>query len=111
MIKPRNIYDSPNSSVIDEYYENIVNGDVRIERIISTGQTTPDDKWYDQETDEWVILLEGNAIILFEDSVEISLQKGDYILIKAHEKHRVTYTSTEPECIWLAVHGNLSLSK
>lgn len=111
MIKPRNIYDSPNSLGTEEFFETLVKGDVRIERIISFGHTTPADQWYDQESDEWVILLEGNAIVLFEDNVEVSLQNGDYILIKAHEKHRVTFTSSEPACIWLAVHGNLTLSR
>jgi cupin 2 domain-containing protein len=32
---------------------------VRLERIVSTGQTTPDGDWYDQTADEWVVLLRG----------------------------------------------------
>ena len=32
---------------------------VRLERIVSTGQTTPDGDWDDQTADEWVVLLRG----------------------------------------------------
>ncbi|MGA1199705.1 MAG: cupin, partial [Candidatus Latescibacterota bacterium] len=32
----------------------------------------------------------------------------DHILIPAHKKHRVTHTSTDPPCIWLAIHGSLT---
>lgn len=110
MIKPRNIFDHTKTIDTKEIVESIVQGDVKIERIVSSGQTSPEDQWYDQEHDEWVLLLEGNAIITFEDAEEVSLIKGDYILIKAHEKHRVTYTSTHPPCVWLAIHGNLTLS-
>jgi cupin 2 domain-containing protein len=109
MIRLRNIYNTPKQIESNEFFENIAKGDVRIERILSSGQTTPIDEWYDQESDEWVILLDGNATIIFENTEEISLQKGDYFLIKAHEKHRVTYTSIQPPCVWLAVHGKLDL--
>jgi cupin 2 domain-containing protein len=34
---------------------------VRIERIVSTGQSTPEDQTYKQESDEWVLLLTGAA--------------------------------------------------
>ena len=66
-----------------------------IERIISTGQTTPLGEWYDQETDEWVILLQGKAELSYEDGERIGLQAGDYLVIPAHVKHRVEYTSQE----------------
>ena len=36
---------------------------VRIERIVSTGQTTPPGQWYDQSGDEWVALLAGRATL------------------------------------------------
>ncbi len=109
MTKLRNLFEIPVSDIDDELTENLVEGNTRIERIISTGQTTPAGQWLDQEFDEWVVLLNGQATLLFEDNEEIKLTKGDYILIKAHEKHRVTYTSAEPPCVWLAVHGKLSL--
>ena len=76
---------------------------IRIEHIVSSGQTSPETGWYDQDEQEWVVLLEGDAQIEFEDSRIIHIYKGDYLLIEAHQKHKVIYTSTEPSCVWLAV--------
>jgi cupin 2 domain-containing protein len=80
---------------------------VIIERIISTGQTTPAGIWYDQERDEWVVLLQGQARLLWENGKVMNMAAGDWVLIPAHERHRVEYTSQEPPCIWLAVQGRL----
>ena len=76
-----------------------------LERIISTGQTTPPGQWYDQETHEWVVLLSGAAALLFagEDQVRI-LHPGDYLLIPAHCRHRVEWTEPEQKTVWLALH-------
>lgn len=92
----------------EELFETLAAGDALIERIVSTGQTTPEDQWYDQEKDEWVILLQGEAKLLFMEGEEVTLRKGDYLFIRAHEKHRVTYTSSDPPSVWIAVHANLS---
>lgn len=110
MTKLRNLFEIPDLGIDNEFSEILAEGDIRIERIVSTGQITPEGQWYDQEVDEWVVLLNGEARLLFEDREEISLTKGDYILIKAHEKHRVIHTSTQPPCIWLAIHGRFSLT-
>jgi cupin 2 domain-containing protein len=91
-----------------EVFQKIAEGSSRIERIVSLGQTTPENEWYDQESDEWVLLIQGVATIEFFNIGIINLTSGDYILIKAHQKHRVTFTSIDPACIWLAVHGNFS---
>lgn len=80
-------------------------GDFKIERIVSRGHESPSDFWYDQETTEWVLLLKGSAIILFEEPEEtISLEPGDWIEIAAHRRHRVDSTAKEAETVWLAVH-------
>ena len=76
------------------------NGGVRIERIISTGQVSD---WYDQDETEFVSLLEGNAVIAFENDRVVAMSKGDTVLIQKHERHRVSYTSSEPPCVWLCV--------
>ena len=103
-----NIFDLPSSLPNKELFESLVSADnILIERIISTGQTTPPGEWYDQDRDEWVILLQGFADLSYADGREIKLTAGDYLLIPAHQKHRVEYTSSEPPCIWLAIHGNL----
>ena len=80
---------------------------ILIERIISSGQTTPEGEWLEQERDEWVILLQGEAELAYSDYSQIRLKTGDYLLIPAHQKHRVSYTSNEPPCIWLAIHSDL----
>lgn len=100
-----NIFDLP-APLVGEMFEPLVQNDqILIERIISTGQTTAIEEWYDQTRDEWVVLLQGEARIGYEDGHEVSLHLGDYLLIPAHQKHRVAYTSTEPPCIWLAIHA------
>ena len=75
-------------------------GNIRIERIVSTGQTSG---WYDQAETEFVALLEGRAVIEFEGGGSIRMTKGDTIIIKSRERHRVSYTSSEPPCVWLCV--------
>ncbi|MBD2152655.1 cupin domain-containing protein [Pseudanabaena sp. FACHB-1277] len=106
-----NIYELSQEVYQLEKFEQIVSGNnIQIERIISTGQTTPLGQWYDQELDEWVILLQGESELSYADDTRIRLKAGDYLLIPAHTKHRVEYTSIDPACIWLAVHGNFHLS-
>ena len=104
-----NIYEVPQEVSQLEKFEQIVSGkNIQIERIVSTGQTTTSGQWYDQELDEWVILLQGEAELSYVDNTKIKLKTGDYLLIPAHTKPRVEYTSIEPACIWLAVHGQFS---
>jgi cupin 2 domain-containing protein len=104
-----NIYEVPQEVSQLEKFEQIVSGkNIQIEHIVSTGQTTTSEQWYDQELDEWVILLQGEAELSYVDNMKIKLKAGDYLLIPAHTKHRVEYTSIEPACIWLAVHGQFS---
>jgi cupin 2 domain-containing protein len=104
-----NIFNLPSSLRDRELFESIVSSDnILIERIISTGQTTPKGKWYDQEKDEWVILLQGFASLVYDNGKQIKLTVGDYLFIPAHQKHRVEYTSSEPPCIWLAIHGDMN---
>jgi cupin 2 domain-containing protein len=104
-----NIYELSQEVSQLEKSEQIISGkNIPIERIISTGQTTPTGQWYDQELDEWVILLQGEAELSYADDTRIRLKAGDYLLIPTHTKHRVEYTSIEPPCIWLAVHGQFA---
>jgi len=77
---------------------------LRIERIVSAGQITPEDAPYDQPQDEWVVLLTGGARLWLESDGEIALAPGDALLIPAHVKHRVTWTQADPPAVWLAIH-------
>ena len=90
----------------DELIETLTsNESVRIERIVSTGHTTPEGFWYDSDQHEWVTVLRGEAKLLFEgDSQPLHLVEGDHVMIPAHTRHRVTWTSTTGPTVWLAVY-------
>ena len=76
----------------------------RIERIVSKGHCSPPDFWYDQPENEWVLLLQGQALLRFEQPDRtLQLETGNYVNILAHEKHRVEWTTSDTETIWLAV--------
>ncbi len=74
----------------------------RVERIVSHGHASAPGDWYDQDGDEWVLLLAGAAALRFEGGDEVELKAGDWITIPAHRRHRVEATSTD--ALWLAVH-------
>ena len=100
-----NIFDDIPEDLHNEVFESLVdNTSVRIERIISKGHTSPDTGWYDQDNDEWLIVLRGAAILSFADKSTVNLRAGDHINISAHEKHRVSWTDPDTETIWLAIH-------
>lgn len=89
-----------------EQFDTILSGSgaFRVERIVSGGQITPEGTWYDQEQDEWVVVIEGAARLRYDDGKEIALGKGDSLFLPRHKRHRVTFTSVP--CLWLAVHGD-----
>ena len=78
---------------------------IRIERIVSTGQTSPPGFWYDQEMAELVLLLSGAAELQFEDENEPrKMNPGDWILIDPHRRHRINWTDPSQPSVWLAIH-------
>lgn len=102
-----NIFSKIPASLPQELVEELVHaGGARIERIISKGHTTPSGAWYDQDTIEWVMVVQGRARLRFEeDDSVLSMQAGDWITIPAHARHRVEWTDPHQETIWLAVHS------
>ena len=105
-MKTSNIFQNIPKDLSSEVFEDIITAkNIRIERIISMGQSSPTEGWYDQEESEWVILLEGAAILEFETH-QVHLQKGDYINIPAHTKHKVLWTTPKQKTIWLAIFYN-----
>ena len=78
---------------------------VRIERIVSTGQSSPPGFWYEQPDDEWVLLVAGAAGLQFADEAAVrELRPGDHLLIPARRRHRVAWTAQDGPTVWLAVH-------
>jgi len=76
---------------------------VRIERIISQGHVTPENDWYDQDQHEWVVVLQGEALLVIENHADTHLKAGDYVNIPAHVRHRVAWTHPEQQTVWLAI--------
>lgn len=88
-----------------ELFETLISNDkIAIEKIISTGQKTPEGQWLEDDRDEWVMLLQGESELLFADGKRMLMKPGDYLMIKKNIKHRVEMTSADPACIWLAVY-------
>jgi hypothetical protein len=77
---------------------------LRIERIVSKGHIAPAEGWFDQDRNEWVVLLRGAARLAFDDGREVNMAPGDWLQIPARQKHRVVWTDPELESVWLAVH-------
>ena len=108
-MKKGNLFDSlPNreDSPDEQFRELASNGSTRIERIVSRGHSSPPNgKWYDQDHEEWVIVIQGAAVLEFEAGPDaIELGPGDHVSIPAHARHRVAWTDPETETVWLAVH-------
>lgn len=98
-----NIFDIEKTPNLEELTTILAeNKNVRIERIVSSGQTSPEGFWYDHDENEFVALIQGEAVISYEDW-SVNLKAGDTVLIPAHKKHRVDFTSVEPPCVWLCV--------
>lgn len=100
-----NIYDMTEKNIGSELVQELWHKkSVRINRIVSQGETSG---WYDQEEDEWVLLIDGEAKLEIEKPSgqieKITLSRGDHLFIPAGQKHRVTDTSVRPPCIWLCV--------
>lgn len=94
------------SRLAEEQIEQLVGGpNLRIERIVSTGQSSPAGFWYDQPDDELVVLLAGAARLRFEQGDRVlEMKPGDWVEIPAHVRHRVEWTQADPPTVWLAVH-------
>ena len=99
-----NLFSEIPKDIPEEIFEDIVStSNVRIERIVSKGQSSPETGWYDQDEHEWVLVLSGQGVIGFEDGSEVTLSSGDYLNIKAHQKHKVVRTAVDEATVWLAV--------
>jgi cupin 2 domain-containing protein len=105
--------DLPTDTLAEECFEALLaRPGVRLERIVSTGQATPEGDWYDQESDEWVVLLRGTADLLIEGEASARmLEPGDWVYLPARCRHRVTRTDAHEPTIWLALHLEAALSK
>ena len=102
----RNIFENIPDHIPEELFHEIIKTEnLKVERIVSKGHSSENNSWYDQEKNEWIILLKGSAGLLFEgDEKAVVLRPGDYINIPSHTKHRVEWTDPKLETVWLAVY-------
>lgn len=101
----QNLFADIPAALPDERFDTLIEtGAVHIERIVSKGHASPPEGWFEQQRDEWVMLVRGAARLAFEDGREVDLGPGDWLEIPARQKHRVAWTDPEQESVWLAVH-------
>lgn len=99
----QNLFAAPDT-LPDELSEVLLRGGkLRVERIVSHGHATPVGQWYDQEEHEWVAVLSGQARLRFDTGDSVDLGPGDTLLITAHQRHRVEWTTPQTHTVWLAV--------
>ena len=100
-----NIFDAIPDNLETEVFNTLIDSNgVKIERIVSKGHKSPESGWYDQDVNEWVLVLKGEATLLFSDGSSIKMKTGDFIDIPAHKKHKVEWTDPKIETTWLAVY-------
>ncbi len=101
-----NLFSEIPTKLPEEFVETLLEAEgVRIERIVSQGHASPPGFWYDQDQNEWVLVLRGTAKLLFQGAdTSFEMRPGDFIKIPAHKKHRVEWTTPDESTVWLAVH-------
>lgn len=100
-----NLFDRIPAELPEELFETLVRTEaVHIERIVSRGHATPEGEWHDQEHNEWVLLVQGAAQLVFDDGRGVAMGPGDWLEIPARCRHRVAWTDPGQETVWLAVH-------
>jgi cupin 2 domain-containing protein len=107
-MKHGNLFEDLPQALTEEQFRDLAKAQgVRIERIVSTGQSMPSDEWMEQGWTEWVIVLRGAARLRFEGELgDRTLAPGDWIEIPPGQRHRVTWTTPDGPTVWLAVHHN-----
>ena len=97
--------DLPSREDGEQFLELLARPGLRIERIVSTGQASPAGFWYDQPQGEWVLVLQGEATLAFEDEADPRrLRPGDFVDIAPHRRHRIEWTHPALPTVWLGVH-------
>lgn len=80
---------------------------VRIERIVSQAHASPPGFWYDQDEDEFVLLVSGAATLSIRNGADetrtVHLKPGDWLHLPAHCAHRVEATAPDQPTLWLTV--------
>ena len=112
MIAVSNLLNALPDARAGEIMETVVSArGLRLERIVSHGQASPEGFWYDQEKAEWLMVLKGSAGLAIEGvSEERVLGEGDAVFLPAHCRHRVTWTDPDRPTVWLALFVEQNLT-
>lgn len=103
MMPSTNLLSNLPSNLSDEHFTTLLaSTNLRIERIVSHGHSSPEGFWYDQDQHEWVLVLQGAARLSIEGESK-ELKTGECMNIPAHQKHRVEWTTPDEPTVWLAV--------
>jgi cupin 2 domain-containing protein len=104
-----NLFSNISCDAAEELVEQLAgNRHVRIERLVSSGHASPPDFWYDQAEREWVVVLQGEARLEFQEDGStpnriVEMKPGDWVNIPPRRKHRVEWTLPNQSTVWLAV--------
>ena len=102
-MKPENIFAQIAEAGEEEQFDLLFKSpNCRIDRIVSSGHSSPKGFWYDQENDEFILLIQGEATLELEYRI-VTLKTGDYLHIPKKCTHRLDSTSLDPVCVWLCV--------
>jgi cupin 2 domain-containing protein len=102
LIRINNLYEEKFPNENREVFSTLFqNESIKIESIRSWLKTPGE--VYNQDQDEWVILLEGEAKLEI-DNIMVNLQRGDYLFIPKHTLHRVH--STAKNTLWIGVFSS-----
>jgi cupin 2 domain-containing protein len=105
MSELKNVFENLPDNLDREFFEEILSSrDFKLERIVSAAHSSPDGFWYDQQKTEFVLLLSGSAKISFNNGEKFELKPGDYLIINAHQKHRVDWTDPLEKTFWITLH-------
>lgn len=98
----RNLFHIDDDNRAVEVSEVLVEGEeLKLERILSFGHPSAAGEWYDQKEDEWVALIQGEAVLEYGGGDMVELAGGDNLIIEAGVKHRVR--SVSDDAIWIAL--------
>jgi cupin 2 domain-containing protein len=111
VVAPANIFANIPAALAGEQFTALWStATLLVERIISHGQASPPGFWFDQKHAEWVLVLQGAAVLVFEGDVDpVTLKRGDYLYIPPGARHRVAWTDPDQVTVWLAIHHGASL--
>ena len=101
-----NLFGSPLPALGEESERVLQSGESWCLKLIVSNQfKSPDGFWYDQDEDEWLLLLKGSARLRLENPEQIiDLSAGDHLYLPSRRRHRIERTDPQPGTVWIALY-------